>query len=291
MRLRQAGEFSRAPLAGRQQLPLLWRLGKAYNLAPLPPKLASAKRGLMELQRVLIVGASSGIGEALAMHLAAKGRTLGLVARRQAALARVAEQVQSRGGTAVIEVSDAADAAAVAGAWQRLLAAMGGVDAVIYAAGVMPEVGPDEFDTAKDQQVLDINVLGAVAWLNCAANHFGPLGKGVICGIGSVAGDRGRRGAPAYGASKAALHTYLESLRNRLSVRGVRVVTVKPGPVRTPMLGTKKMPLTVDADVAAAAIARSLSGGADVVYVHWLWRWIMLAIRLVPSFIFRKLAV
>lgn len=245
----------------------------------------------MELQRILIVGASSGIGEALALHLAGAGKTLGLVARRQAALARVADEVTRRGGKAVVEVSDAADPRAVEASWANLLSQMGGIDAVVYAAGVMPEVGPDEFDTAKDQQVIEINVLGAVAWLNCAARHFAPLGRGVICGIGSVAGDRGRRGAPVYGASKAALHTYLESLRNRLAVRGVRVVTVKPGPVRTPMLGDKRMPLTVNADVAAAAIARSLSGGPDVVYVHWLWRWIMLAIRSVPSLIFRKLSV
>lgn len=245
----------------------------------------------MELQRVLIVGASSGIGEALAMHLAQPGRTLGLVARRQAALTGVAERVQGRGATAVLAVSDAADPQAVATAWKQMLAEMGGIDAIVYAAGVMPDVGPDEFDTEKDRQVIEINVLGAIAWLNCAAGYFGPKGGGVICGIGSVAGDRGRRGAPAYGASKAALHTYLESLRNRLSVRGVRVVTVKPGPVRTPMLGTKAMPLTVDADVAAAAIARSLSGGAEIVYVHWLWRWIMLTIRMVPSFMFRKLSV
>lgn len=245
----------------------------------------------MELQRILIVGASSGIGEALALHLAGAGKTLGLVARRQAALARVADEVTRRGGKAVVEVSDAADPRAVEASWANLLSQMGGIDAVVYAAGVMPEVGPEEFDTAKDQQVIEINVLGAVAWLNCAARHFAPLGRGVICGIGSVAGDRGRRGAPVYGASKAALHTYLESLRNRLAVRGVRVVTVKPGPVRTPMLGDKRMPLTVNADVAAAAIARSLSGGPDVVYVHWLWRWIMLAIRSVPSLIFRKLSV
>lgn len=275
--------------SARRSLPQ--RRPKAYNPAPLPDGQASGMWGLMELQRVLIIGASSGIGEALAMQLAAPGRILGLVARRQAALARVAQQVQGRGAAAVVEVSDAADPQAVPAAWQRLVDAMGGVDAVVYAAGVMPDVGPDEFDTAKDQQVMDINVLGAVAWLNCAANFFGPLGRGVICGIGSVAGDRGRRGAPAYGASKAALHTYLESLRNRLAVRGVRVVTVKPGPVRTPMLGTKKMPLTVDAAVAAAAIARALSRGPEVVYVHWLWRWIMLAIRLVPSFLFRKLSI
>jgi short-subunit dehydrogenase len=245
----------------------------------------------MELQRILIVGASSGIGEALALHLAGAGKTLGLVARRQAALARVADEVTRRGGKAVVEVSDAADPRAVEASWASLLSQMGGIDAVVYAAGVMPDVAPDEFDTAKDQQVIEINVLGAVAWLNCAARHFAPLGRGVICGIGSVAGDRGRRGAPVYGASKAALHTYLESLRNRLAVRGVRVVTVKPGPVRTPMLGDKRMPLTVNADVAAAAIARSLSGGPEVVYVHWLWRWIMLAIRSVPSLIFRKLSV
>lgn len=195
----------------------------------------------MELQRILIVGASSGIGEALALQLAGAGKTLGLVARRQAALARVADEVVRRGGKAVVEVSDAADPRAVEASWAILLSQMGGIDAVVYAAGVMPEVAPDEFDTAKDQQVIEINILGAVAWLNCAARHFAPLGCGVICGIGSVAGDRGRRGAPVYGASKAALHTYLESLRNRLAVRGDR-----PQPLWRTGRGLRPLALALD---------------------------------------------
>ncbi len=241
------------------------------------------------LQKIVIVGASSGIGRALAMELAGPGRTLGLVARRGAELDAVAAEVRRKGGHAEVEVCDAANVAAAEAAWHALRERLGGIDAIVYAAGVMHHVDADEFSTAKDQEMIAVNVIGAMAWLNCAARDFQQAGRGVICGIGSVAGDRGRRPSPAYGASKAALHTYLESLRNRLWLHGVRVVTVKPGPVDTPMTqGRGAMPLMVAATVAARRIAAALEGGPEVVYVAWQWRYIMLILKHIPSVIFRR---
>ncbi len=241
------------------------------------------------LQKIVIVGASSGIGRALALELAGPERKLGLVARRAAELAEVAAEVRRKGGHAEIEVCDAADAAGAEAAWHALKDRLGGVDALVYCAGVMPDVGPDEFNTAKDAQMVAVNVLGAIAWLNCGARDFQAAGRGVLCGIGSVAGDRGRRPGPAYGASKAALHTFLESLRNRLWLHGVRVVTIKPGPVDTPMTqGRGPMPLMVAAPVAARRIAAALEGGPEVVYVAWPWRYIMLILQHIPSILFRR---
>ncbi len=243
------------------------------------------------LQKIVIVGASSGIGRALAVELARPDRKLGLVARRASELADVAAEVRRKGGHAEIEVCDAADVEAAEAAWHALKERLDGVDAIVYAAGVMPDVDPDEFNTAKDQAMIAVNVIGAIAWLNCAAREFQSLGRGVICGIGSVAGDRGRRPSPVYGASKAALHTYLESLRNRLWVHGVRVVTIKPGPVDTPMThGKGAMPLMVSAPVAAKRIAQALEGGPEVVYVAWPWRYIMLILQHIPSILFRRFA-
>ena len=241
------------------------------------------------LQKIVIVGASSGIGRALALELARPDRQLGLVARRAAELAEVAAEVRRKGGHAEVEVADAADVDACEAAWHSLRERLNGIDAIIYAAGVMPHVDADEFDTQKDREMIAVNVIGAMAWLNCAARDFQRAGRGVICGIGSVAGDRGRRPSPGYGASKAALHTFLESLRNRLWLHGVRVVTIKPGPVDTPMTqGRGKMPLMVTADVAARRIAQALEGGPEVVYVAWPWRYIMLILQHIPSILFRR---
>lgn len=243
------------------------------------------------MQQVLVVGASSGIGAALAVALSQPGRTIGLVARRRDALDSIASQVRSRGATAVVEPCDVTDVAAVEASFQRVVAGMGGLDALVYSSGVMPTVGPDEFDTAKDKAMVDTNVTGAMAWLNCGAKHFLGQGRGTLCGIGSVAGDRGRRLGPAYGASKAALHTFLESLRNRLEVRGIRVVTIKPGPIDTPMAAGRPKAMLYPVDKAAARIAQAIERGEHTVYVPGKWRLIMAVVRCIPSFLFRRLSI
>ena len=137
----------------------------------------------------------------------------------------------------------------------QIAQALGGVDLVVYASGVMSRYGPDDYDLALDEQQVAVNFTGAVAWLNEAARRFGIAGAGTIIGISSVAGDRGRRGQPVYGATKAALNVYLESLRNRIERKGAFVVTVKPGPVATPMTkGLGKLPAVITAEQAAQEI-------------------------------------
>lgn len=244
------------------------------------------------LNRIVIVGASSGIGAALAVHMAGPGRSIGLVARRGAELQRIAERVRAAGAQAVVHVCDATDDAAVQAAWQHLGEALGSIDALVYASGVMPAVAPDEFDTAKDREMVEVNLIGAMAWLNCGARDFSRRGSGTLCGIGSVAGDRGRRPHPGYGASKAGLHHFLEALRNRLSLRGVHVVTIKPGPVRTPMTENHAhLPMAISAESAAARIAKAMERGEDVVYVPGQWWLIMHVIKHIPSFLFRRLSI
>lgn len=241
------------------------------------------------MRRVIVVGASSGIGASLVRALCARGDAVVGVARRTAELDALATTITAgRGGTVHMLTHDVTHTEEVPGVFAAAVERLGGVDVVIYNAGVMPDVRIDEFDSAKDRFIIEVNVIGAMAWLNEAARALAAQGSGVIVGVGSVAGERGRAGQPAYNASKAALHTYLEALRNRIDRRGVRVVTIKPGPVRTAMLGDKKMPLTVEADAVAATIVRALEGGPLVRYVHAAWAPIMAVIRHVPSFLFRR---
>jgi decaprenylphospho-beta-D-erythro-pentofuranosid-2-ulose 2-reductase len=242
------------------------------------------------VERIVIVGASSGIGAALAAEMARPGRVIGLVARRAAALDAVAAAVTAKGARAVVQACDATRDADVEAAWESRKVALGGIDTIVYTAGIMPHVDADEFDIAKDRAIIETNVIGAMAWLDCAARDFQRQGSGTICGISSVAGDRGRRQSPAYGASKAALHTFLESLRNRVSVHGVRVVTIKPGPIDTPMI-QGKAPMLYPVALAAARIARAIERGEHTVYVPARWRFIMAIVRSIPSFLFRKLSI
>jgi NAD(P)-dependent dehydrogenase (short-subunit alcohol dehydrogenase family) len=245
-------------------------------------------------QHALVVGASSGMGEALARRLASEGTRVAMVARRATDLQRIMDDINSAAGEkrAVAIAHDVRAVDEVPDLFQEIARELGGLDLVIFAAGVMPEVAPDEFDTAKDREMLDVNLLGAVAWLNQAADRFARLGRGTIVGIGSVAGDRGRAPNPVYCTSKAGLHAYLEALRNRLARLGVRVVTIKPGFVDTAMTrGKDGLFWLISADEAAETILRQAEKGAVSAYVPARWRWLMLVVRSIPSFIFTRLGI
>lgn len=240
-----------------------------------------------------MVGASSGIGAAIAMQLAATGCHVALIARREAELKHIADEINAAGSPlASVYIHDVREYETVPALMQQIARDIGGIDLIVYSSGIMPAIAPDEYSFDKDRQMIEVNLLGAIAWLNEAAQRFERAKAGTIIGISSVAGDRGRRGSPVYGTTKAALDTYLESLRNRLSRYGVQVVTVKPGPVATPMtadLDQKTLPLLITADKAAAAILGGAGRGKTLIYVPWLWQPIFLIIRAIPSFLFRKL--
>ncbi len=236
----------------------------------------------------IIVGASSGMGKALALRLARAGYRLGLVARREDELNALAERMNKRSpGRVHVYPHDVTNYGEIPALFQQITHDIGGMEIFFYSAGVMPPVASDEYNFEKDRKVYEVNVLGAIAWLNQAAIRCERQQTGTIAALSSVAGDRGRKGQPVYGSSKAALNTYLEGLRNRLGHRGVSVVTIKAGPVRTPMTEGLKMPFMIDADDAANRIHRALQRRNAVAYVPKIWWPIMLAIRSIPSLLFR----
>lgn len=243
----------------------------------------------------IVVGASSGIGEAVARRLAADGTRVCLVARRADRLAALAEEIgrATSPDRVAVRAHDVRQGEEVAALWDSVEREWGAVELLVYAAGVMPAVGPTEYEWRKDREILEVNLLGAVAWLDQAALRMEAARRGTIVGVSSVAGDRGRRGMPAYGASKAAMNCFLESLRNRLSRHGVDVVTVRPGYVATPM--TEGLPLPAKATISAARAAELILDaarrGPGDRYVPWPWAWVMRAIRWMPSFVFRRLSV
>lgn len=244
-------------------------------------------------KQAIIVGASSGIGEALARALAADGSRVALVARRQDKLSALAEALNARAGEtlALTYAHDVTETGAVPDLFQKITHDLGGLDLIVYAAGIMPRVGHEEYDTHSDAETIAANFTGAVAWLNEAAPRFAKAGAGTIVGISSVAGDRGRRGNPVYGATKAALNAYLESLRNRIEYKGAFVVTIKPGPVDTPMTRGLKMPGMISPEQAAAEILLAAKDRVRVAYVPAKWKPIMAVIRAIPAPIFKWLKI
>ena len=243
--------------------------------------------------RAIVVGASSGIGEALARALAADGCRVALVARREEKLRQLASELDAEVGepNARYYVHDVTEFSGAAALFEIITHELGGLDLIIYAAGIMPSVGPEEYDTVKDAATIAANFTGAVAWLNEAAKRFETAKTGTIVGISSVAGDRGRRGNPVYGATKAAFNAYLESLRNRTERKGVSVVTIKPGPVKTPMTEGLKMPGMIGAEQAAAEILLAAKDKVRVAYVPAKWKPIMAIIRAIPAPIFKYLPI
>lgn len=256
-------------------------------------QLLSPEQPLARRRRAVVVGASSGIGAAIARRLAAEGYVVAALARSGEELSAVCKQINVKSGDtrAIAYVHDVTDAASIPTLFQRLLAELGGIDALVYCAGVMPKVEAIEFNLEKDRLMLETNLLGGVAWLGQAAALFQRMGAGQLVGISSVAGDRGRVLNPAYNSSKAGLDAYLEALRNRLTRHGINVLTVKPGFVDTDMLKNSPRHFgAISPDQCAAGIWKAMRGRKQLVYIPFYWRWIMLVVRLVPSFIFRRLS-
>ena len=249
---------------------------------------------LKSFKHALVIGGSSGIGAALARCLAAQGARVALVARREDELAKVQRGIETAWGkgSAMSYRHDVTRYEEVPDLLDRITRELGGLDLVVYAPGVLIDGPPDEYDFAKDQRVVEVNLLGAMAWLGPTAKQFQGARMGTIVGIGSVAGDRGRRAYPNYHAAKAGFATYLESLRNRLHRYGVQVTTIKPGPVATAMTAELgKQPFIRSAEEVAEKIMRATAKGKTTAYVPGLWWPIMFVIRSLPSFIFRRTSI
>ncbi|TGK46484.1 SDR family NAD(P)-dependent oxidoreductase [Leptospira bouyouniensis] len=248
-------------------------------------------------KKIIVVGASSGIGKAIAEQELNAGSSVVLLARREKSLESIAKKGNgSKEKRAFPLVFDVTKYATAEKTFQKAVSLLGGLDEVYFASGVMPEIGKEEYNTTKDLEMLNVNLLGAVAFLNPVASYFTKQKSGKIVGISSIAGERGRKGNPVYNTSKAGLNTYLEALRNRLSESNVQVTTIKPGFVKTEMtkglaLPEKGLLKAISAEEAAEKIRSIVAKEKDEAFVPGIWALVALIIRNIPNFIFKKLSI
>ena len=241
--------------------------------------------------RILILGATSAIAHATARRFAQDGARFVLAARDADKRSAVADDLRARGAADIAEVDfDALDLArhgAVVGeAWE----AFGGLDAALLAWGTLPDQAVVAHDAEAALEAFAVNATSVVSVLTHLANRFEAQGRGVIGVVSSVAGDRGRASNYVYGAAKGAVSLFTQGLRARLSGGGVRVVTIKPGFVDTPMTAdVPKNPLFAAPEAVGARIHAALTGRADVVYAPGFWRPVMAGIRAVPERLFKRL--
>ncbi|MCL4529442.1 MAG: SDR family NAD(P)-dependent oxidoreductase [Chloroflexi bacterium] len=255
------------------------------SASPLHPKL-----------RGVIVGASGGIGAALSRRLARAGYILALVDRNEQTLEQLCDEInKDYEETRVVPyLNDVTDYDSAPDALRRIVADLGGLDLFIYIAGVIYFPAIDEYNFGEDLKMVEVNLLGAMAWMSQVAPLFLSKKSGQIVGVSSVAGDRGRVGNPGYNTSKAGFTAYLEGLRNRLTRHGVNVITIKPGMVKTEMLNLPNAPRPVFAvtpEEAADGIWNAIRKRKQQVYISGVWFWLMLVIRNIPSFIFRRMNI
>ncbi|MDR1395539.1 MAG: SDR family NAD(P)-dependent oxidoreductase [Deltaproteobacteria bacterium] len=238
---------------------------------------------------LLVLGGTSDIGLAAALVFARCGWSVELTGRDPEKL-RIASA----------EISAAAPGRLAAGHILDILAAgsesfwdslADKPDAVLCAIGLSLDQTQSQYDWNTAQAILNTNFFKLVPILNQAAAWYEKQGAGLIIGLSSAAGERGLGPLYTYGAAKAALTVYLSGLRSRLFSKGVRVITVIPGFVRTKMTEGHNLPprLTASPEQTALDIWKAVRKNKDVVYSRWFWRWIMLLVKAVPEFIFKRI--
>jgi short-subunit dehydrogenase len=237
---------------------------------------------------VFITGASSGIGAALAREYAARGARLGLVARRQALLD---DLIRTLPGTHSGYAVDVTDRDALIAAARAFEAASGGADVVIANAGISVGVLTEHYEDLETfAQVLQTNVVALAGTVHPVIAPMRKRGGGTLVGIASVAGIRGLPGSEAYCASKAAVISYLESLRVELARYRIRVVTIAPGFVRTPLTERNPygMPFLMDADRFARAAVAAIAAGRSYTVIPWQMAIVARLLRVLPNWLFDR---
>ena len=246
-------------------------------------------------KKAIVIGAAGGIGTQLARRLAREGYVLALLDRSEGTLKSLCDQInQTHGETrAAIYEHDVTKYDQVPDLFRRVVADLGGIDLFVYVAGTIYFPTMDEFNFTEDHKMVEVNLLGAMAWMSEVAPVFQSMKGGQIVGVSSVAGDRGRVSNPGYNTSKAGFTCYLEALRNRLTRHGVNVITIKPGQVKTGVFDLPNAPepvLAVTPEQASDGIWNAIEKRKQVAYIGGIWRWVMLVLTHIPSIIFRRLS-
>ncbi len=240
---------------------------------------------------ILIIGAKSDIAKATAREYAKHGYDLYLAAREADTLEAFANDVTVRTQRVVKLVElDILDYQSHQAFYEQLEEKPLGI---ISAIGYLGEQEKAQSDFDEARRIMETNYTGVVSLLNIVADDFEQRRSGFIVGISSVAGDRGRKSNYIYGSAKAALTAYLSGLRNRLYGAQVHVLTVKPGFVATKMTEGMDLPekLTAQPDEVAEDIYKAQQKNRNVLYTRWMWRWVMLIIKTIPEFQFKKMSI
>ncbi|WP_417261987.1 SDR family oxidoreductase [Celeribacter sp.] len=243
-------------------------------------------------QTWIILGATSSMARAMARRLAKEGAMLILCGRDMEDLAASAEDCKARGAREAAAMQfDARDSTTFGPIIEHAALNEGALNCAVFV-GSMPEQSAIDADPTLIDGVVQDSHIGPATFLSILAPHMETRGQGTVVGVGSVAGDRGRIGNYVYGSAKAGFATYLSGLRNRLTRAGGHVVTVKPGFVDTAMTwGIEGMFLVASPDAVAKDILRAVAKKKNVIYTPFFWRYIMLIIRHIPEFIFKKMSI
>lgn len=243
-------------------------------------------------QNIIIIGATSGIAEAVARRYAAQGAGVFLVARNSEKLEAISADLAARGAYKVASfVLDANDTVHIPemlnAAWQ----AFDHFDLALVAHGTLPDQSRCEVDLAYAIAEFRTNAESVITCLASLSDCFEKQGKGVVAVIGSVAGDRGRGSNYLYGAAKAAIEAFTSGLRMRLFKSGIHVLLIKPGFVATAMTADMNLPplLTASPETVAKDIQYAVHKRKDVLYTPWFWSLIMWIIRWIPTVLFKRL--
>ena len=243
---------------------------------------------------VLVVGATSGIGQAVARRFAQRGARMFLVARDYAKVESVAADLRA-GGAAEVDtfVMDANEIGRLADMQRAAWQALGKIDYALVAHGTLPDAARARIEPEYLVQEFRTNAESVIVCVAGLGQCFREQGSGVLAVIGSVAGDRGRASNYAYGAAKAAIHAYASGLRAELFRHGVHVITIKPGFVATQMTAKLDLPalLVAQPDAVAARIASAMEQKRNIIYVPGFWWMVMAIIRILPETLFKRLSL
>ena len=242
--------------------------------------------------KVVFLGATRGMGRALARVMAQRGDRLFLLGRDPEELARSAQDLEviAGGGTVEAALCDLLQPDTFAAALDQAARALNGFDTVVVTAGLFATQEQLEDNAALRQDLLTANFTNTIQFCEEARRRLLATGGGTLCVFSSVAGERGRKPVILYGAAKAGLSHYLEGLDHKFRAHGLRTICVKPGFVKTGMTaGLKPPPFAAEADDVASAVLTAIDRGRPVVYVPGIWRWVMLAIRSLPRAAMRRI--
>ena len=241
--------------------------------------------------RVAILGATKGMGRALARQMAARGDRVFLLGRNQEDLARSARDLDARAGAVAVGYApcDLEQPETFRPALDAAAQHLGGIDAVVVTAGLFATQDQLEADRDFGNRMLAVNFTNTIRFCEDARERLLAGGGGTLCVFSSVAGERGRKPVVLYGAAKAGLTRYLEGLDVRFHARGLRVVCVKPGFVRTAMTsGLPEPPFASNPEDVAPYVVRAIDRGTPVVYAPPIWGIIMTVIRCLPRAVLRR---